>query len=78
MNFSIVICERKWSIRFSWGLRKIRFPSPQQVQARAMLGDLENLLFTALKAIDWLIIYSFFLSNLMLPEEFLYKFELLK
>ena len=61
-----------------WGLRKIRFPFPQRVQARAMLEDPENLIFTALKAIDWLIIYSFFASNLMLPEEFLYNFELLK
>ena len=31
---------------------------------------------TAQKAIDWLIIYTYFTSNLVLPEEFLYKFEL--
>ena len=48
------------------------------VNVRAMLGDPEILIFTALKAIDSLIIYLFFASNLMLPEEFLYKFELLK
>ena len=41
-------------------------------------GDQENSILTAQKATDWLIIYSFFTSNLELPEEFLYKFELAK
>ena len=41
-------------------------------------GDQENSILTAQKATDWLIIYSFFTSNLVLPEEFLYKFELAK
>ena len=47
-------------------------------QGRAMLGDQENLIFTAQKAVDWLIIYSFFMQNLVLSEEFLYKFKLEK
>ena len=51
---------------------------PQQAQGRAMLGDKENLIFTAQKAVDWLIIYSFFMQNLVLSEEFLYKFKLIK
>ena len=52
---------------------------PQQAQGRAMLGDKENLIFTAQKAVDWLIIYSFFMqNNLVLSEEFLYKFKLVK
>ena len=41
-------------------------------------GDQENSIFTAQKAIDWLIVYSFFASHLVLPEEFLHKFELVK
>ena len=36
------------------------FPSPQQVQGRAMMGDQENLIFTAQNVIDWPIIYLFF------------------
>ena len=32
----------------------------QRVQGRGMLGDQENFTFTAQKAVDWLIIYSFF------------------
>ena len=43
---------------------------------RAMLGDQENSILAAQKAIDWLIVYTFSTSNLVLPEEFLYKFEL--
>ena len=35
-------------------------PFPQRVQGRAMLGDQKNLTFTAQKAIDWLIVDSFF------------------
>ena len=31
-------------------------------------GHQENLILTAQKATDWLIIYSFFTSNLALPE----------
>ena len=76
INFSIVIREKKWSVKCSWSLRELRFPSPQQVQGRAMLGDQKNSILTAQKTIDWLIIYTFFTSNLVLPEEFLYKFEL--
>ena len=76
INFSIVIREKKWSVKCSCSLRELRFPSPQQVQGRAMLGDQENSILAAQKAIDWLIIYTFFTSNLVLPEEFLYKFEL--
>ena len=38
-----------------------------------MLEDKENSILAAQKAIYWLIIYTFFTSNL---EEFLYKFEL--
>ena len=34
-------------------------PFLQQVQGRAMLGDQENLTFTAQKAIDWLYVDSF-------------------
>ena len=34
--------------------------------------------FTAQKVIDWLIIYSFFMKNLVQSGEFLYKFELEK
>ena len=34
-------------------------PFPQWVQGRAMLGDQENLTFTAQKAVDWLIILKF-------------------
>ena len=34
--------------------------SLKQLQGRAMLGDQENFFFTGQKAIDWLIIYSFF------------------
>ena len=41
-----------------------------------MLGDQENSILVAQKAIDWLIIYTFFTSSLVLPEEFLDKFEL--
>ena len=41
-------------------------------------GDQENSILTAQKATDQLIIYSFITSNLVLPEEFLYKFELTK
>ena len=51
---------------------------PQQAQGRAMLGDKENLIFTAQKAVDWLIINSFLMQNLVLSEEFLYKFKLVK
>ena len=43
-----------------------------------MLEDQENSILTAQKAIDLLIIYSIFTSNLALPAEFLYKFELMK
>ena len=43
-----------------------------------MLEDQENLIFTAQKGIDWHIIYLFFTSNLVLLEEFLYTFELVK
>ena len=57
---------------------KLRFPSPQRVQGRTMLEDQENSILTAQKVIDWLILYSFFTSNLVLPEDFLYKFELVK
>ena len=67
IDFLIVIRGKKWSFKCSLGLRKLRFPSSQWVQARAMLGDLENLIFTTSKAIDWLI-YSFFMSNLVLPQ----------
>ena len=35
------------------------FPSSQQVQGRAMMGDQENLIFTAQNVIDWPIIYFF-------------------
>ena len=78
INFSIAIREKKWSVKCSWGLSELRFPSLQRVQDRAMLEDQENLILIAQKTIDWLIIYSFFTSNLVLPEEFLYKSELLK
>ena len=37
---------------------------PEQSHA----GDQENWILTAQKAIDWLIIYTFFTSNLVLPE----------
>ena len=57
---------------------ELRLPSKQQVQGRTMLGDQENSVLTSQKAIDWLIIYSFFTSHLVLPEEFFYKFELVK
>ena len=61
------------------GFEKANTPLPEaRIQARAMLVDQENLIFTTQKAIDWLIIYSFFRSNLVLPEEFLYKFALVK
>ena len=40
--------------------------------------DQENSILTAQKVTDWFIIYSFFTSNLVLPEEFFYKFELAK
>ena len=40
-------------------LRKLRFPSPKWVEGRAMLRNQENSIFTARKAIDGLIIYSF-------------------
>ena len=53
-------------------------PLQQPVQGRIILGDQENLIFTAQKAVDWLIIYSFFTQNLVLSEEFLCKFELVK
>ena len=53
-------------------------PYPQRVQGRAMLGDQENLIFTTQKAVDWLIIYSFFTQNVVVSEEFLYKFEFVK
>ena len=54
------------------------FSLPQQVQGKAMLGDQENWIFTVKKAIDRLIIYSSFMQNLVLSEESLYKFELVK
>ena len=76
-NFSIVIRE-KMSVKCSLGLRELRFPSPKWVQGRIMLGDQESLILTAQKVIDWVIIYSFFTSNLVLLEWFLYKFGLVK
>ena len=48
-------------------------PLPAAGQGRVMLGDQENSIFTAHKAIDWLIIYALFTQNLVLSEEFLYK-----
>ena len=66
-NFSIVIRE-KMSVKCSLGLRELRFPSPKWVQGRIMLGDQESLILTAQKVIDWVIIYSFFTSNLVLLE----------
>ena len=60
--------QKKLNVKGSWSLRELRFPSPQRVQGRAMLGDQENSILTAQKDIDWLIIYSFFLSNLALPK----------
>ena len=37
----------------------LKYPTPpQRVQGMPMLGDMENSIFTAQKAIDWLI-YSF-------------------
>ena len=78
INFSVGVREKKWSVKYSWGLRKLRFPSPKRIQGRAMLRNQENSIFTAQKSIDWLIIYSFFTSNLWLPDECSYKFELLK
>ena len=50
----------------------------QRVLSRTMLGDQEKSIFTAQKAIDWHIVHSFFMSNLVLFWEFLYKFELVK
>ena len=55
-----------------------KIPLPQQVQGRTMLGDQENSIFTVKKVTDWINIYSFFTSNVVLPEEFLCKFELMK
>ena len=66
INFPVVIRENKCSVKCSWSLRNIIFPSPQRGQVRAMLGDPENLIFAAQK-----FIYSFFTLNLVLPEEFL-------
>ena len=34
-------------------------PLPKWVQGKAMLGNEENLTFTAQKSVDWLIIYIF-------------------
>ena len=33
--------KKKWSVKYSWGLRKLRFLSLHQIQARAMLGNQE-------------------------------------
>ena len=57
---------------------ELRFPSKQRVQGKTVLGDQDNSVLTSQKAIDWLVIYSFFTSHLVLPEEFFYNFELVK
>ena len=49
-------------------------PLQQLFQGRTMLGDQENLIFT----VDWLVIYSFSMQNLVLSEECLCKFKLVK
>ena len=51
-----MIQEKKRSAEYNWDLEELWFPSLKQVQA--LLGDQEYLIFTAQKAIDWLIIYS--------------------
>ena len=53
-------------------------PSPQWRLSRVMLGDQEKSIFSAKKAIDWLIIYTFFILSLVLSDEFLHKLKLVK
>ena len=57
---------------------RVKVPLTTASPGQSHAGDQENAILTAQKATDWLIIYSFFTSNLVLPEEFLYKFELVK
>ena len=57
---------------------RAKFPFTTVGPGQNHAGDQKNSILTAQKATDWLIIYSFFTSNLVLPEEFLYKFELAK
>ena len=53
-------------------------PLPTAGPGKSSAGGQENLIFTAQKAVDWLIIFSLFMKNLLLSEEFLYKFKLMK
>ena len=57
---------------------RVKVPLTTVGPGQSHAGDQENAILTAQKVTDWLIIYSFFTSNLVLPEEFLYKFELVK
>ena len=52
-------------------------PLPTAGPGKSSAGGQENLIFTAQKAVDWLI-FSLFMKNLLLSEEFLYKFKLMK
>ena len=47
---------------------RVKVPLTTTGPGQSHAGDQENLLLTAQKAIDWLIIYSLFASNLVLPE----------
>ena len=79
-SFSFWHGERFW-INFSivqLGSEDVRIPLPAAGPGQSHAGGSGNLIFSALNAIFWFIIYSFFTSNLMLPEEVLYKFKLLK
>ena len=58
-----MIREKNWVLNAveAWGSCNPQIskpPPPQRVQGMPMLGDMENSIFTAQKAIDWLI-YSF-------------------
>ena len=79
-SFSFWHGERFW-INFSivqLGSKEDKISLPAAGPGQSHAGDPGNLIFSALKTIFWFIIYSFFTSNLMLPEEVLYKFKPLK
>ena len=57
---------------------RVKVPLTTAGPGQSHAGDQENAILTTQKVTDWLIIYSCFTSNLVLPEEFLYKFELVK
>ena len=53
-------------------------PPPGAGPGQSHAGGPGKFVFMAQKAIDWLVIYSFFMYNLVLSEEYLYKYELVK